>query len=210
MKNPDLLLFARHPIPGQSKTRLQSVCGPEKAAEISEFLIRTSCQNAVENWPGDVFLYGSPDSNHPVFQSLAQELHIVLKDQGSGDLGQKMASAMEYHINRKGAAAIMGIDIPHCPGEVIEKAYDFLADDESVIGPTDDGGYYLIGLAVMEQSLFKDIAWGTASVLKSTMDKASQASITFELLPMLKDIDTWDDLWLVSQVYEPLKQFVAD
>lgn len=210
MKNPDLIIFSKQPVPGKTKTRLQEKCGEHKAAEISEFLIRSTVMLVTQYWPGEVFLYGWPNSNHPLFKSLATEFHITLADQGEGDLGFKMKQAFESHIDRQGAAAIMGIDIPHCSGDTIERAYELLADDENVIGPTDDGGYYFMGLSKKSEMLFSGIDWGTQSVLQKTMERAKQDNIEFEMLPMLKDIDTWDDLWIVSQIFEPLRQFIDE
>ena len=210
MKNPDLILFARQPVPGKTKTRLQEKCGKNKAAEISGFLVRSTVILATQYWPGEIFLYGWPDSQHPLFKSLATEFAVTLADQLEGDLGQKMKQTLESHIDRQGAAAIMGIDIPHCSGDTIKKAYDSLTRDENVIGPTDDGGYYLIGLSKKSGMLFSRIDWGTRSVLQKTMEIAKQHNIEFEMLPMLKDIDTWDDLRVVSQTYEPLRQFVDE
>ena len=210
MKNPDLIIFAKQPIPGKCKTRLLDGCDEKRAAEISRFLIRATTQLAVENWPGDVFLYGAPDSQHPLFAELKKEFHIALGDQVEGDLGEKMMSALSYHIKDSEAAAVIGTDVPHCSDDIIERAYDLLSRGKDVVGPADDGGYYLIGLNKAEASIFSDIKWGGPTVLQTTIRRAQAAGLNLVPLPILKDIDTWQDLWLISKIYKPLSQFVDE
>jgi hypothetical protein len=122
MNQPDFILFAKQPLPGQVKTRLQPHYSPEQAAEIAAFMIRATVELAVSSWPGDVYLYAAPDPDYPLFHALAEEFHIRLATQAEGDLGNKMLSALREGIERQGCAAIMGCDVPHCPWEVIDQA----------------------------------------------------------------------------------------
>lgn len=199
MKNPELILFARQPIAGQVKTRLQPALTPQQSADIATFMLRTTASRATEFWPGDVYLYATPDAQHPEFLELNQTLHLFLAAQGSGDLGERMRRALQDGITRRGAAAIMGCDVPQCAGSILESAYEHLARGRSVLGPTMDGGYYFIGLQRDVPDVFVDMPWGSDKVLAETLARAAHAGIEFETLPVLRDVDTVEDLAAVAQ-----------
>jgi hypothetical protein len=98
--------------------------------------------------------------------------------------------------------------VPHCGWDVLDQANDWLARGKNVLGPTEDGGYYFIGLQETRPELFTDMPWGSNQVLETTLARAEKLAMEFDLLKRLRDIDTADDLWLIAQKYEPLKQFL--
>lgn len=206
MKSPDLILFAKQPIPGQVKTRLQPHYTPEQAAEIAKFLIRATVELAVANWPSEVYLYAAPGPDHPFFRDLAQEFRIHLASQIDGNLGERMLCALHEGIARSGVAGVMGCDVPHCRWDILERAHEQLAKGSNVIGPTEDGGYYFIGIQHAERVLFEAIGWGGRDVAEVTLVRAQQLGMSFEVLPKLMDIDTQENLWVVAQEYEPLRR----
>jgi len=208
LRQPQLALFARQPVAGQTKTRLQPDYPPARAAEIAAYLIRATAELAVSSWPGDVCLYGAPDAEHPLFRELARDLGIALAAQRGADLGERMRNALRDGLARRNAAAILGCDVPHCSWDLLDQANDWLAQGRNVLGPTEDGGYYFIGLSCDRPELFTDIPWGTPGVLPRTLERAAALGIEFEQLPALTDIDTAADLWLVSQDFPPLRQFM--
>lgn len=208
MNQPELILFAKQPIPGQIKTRLQPAYSPEKSAEIAAFMIRATVEVAISAWPGDVTLCVWPGTNHLLFHQLAREFKVHLAAQAQGDLGAKMLHALRGGIRRGGSAAVMGCDVPHCGWDMLDQANGWLAAGRNVLGPTDDGGYYLIGLQEARQDLFDGMPWGSERVLETTLARAAKLGVEFDQLNRLRDIDTPDDLWLVAQKYAPLKQFL--
>ena len=208
MTQPELILFAKQPLPGEVKTRLLPDYSPERAAEIAAFLIRATVELAASSWPGDVALHVWPDVDHPLFQELAREFHIRLVPQAGGDVGARMLSALRAGAERHGCAAVMGCDVPHCGWDVLDLANDLLARGKNVLGPTEDGGYYFIGLQEARPELFENMPWGGNQVLPMTLARAEAAGMEFDLLAQLRDIDTARDLWLIAQKYEPLKQFL--
>lgn len=208
MKSPELILFAKQPIPGKVKTRLQPDYSPEQAAQIAEFLIRDTVAVATANWPSMVYLYGAPSADHPLFWRLAEKFHLRLATQAVGDLGLRMFTALREGIDRSGAAGVLGCDVPHCRGNILELAHEGLARGDNVIGPTEDGGYYFIGLQQASVALFEHIEWGGRQVIETTLARAQQLGITFQVLPKLTDIDTGDDLWVTAHQYEPLRKFL--
>jgi rSAM/selenodomain-associated transferase 1 len=208
MSQPELILFAKKPVPGQVKTRLQPDYLPERSAEIASFLIRATTELAISAWPGDIALYAWPDCDHALFRELASEYHLPLTSQAEGDLGAKMHQALHDGIARRGSAAILGCDVPHCGWDVIDQANDWLASGKNILGPTEDGGYYFIGLQQARSELFENIPWGGNRVLETTLTRAASLDVEFHFLKKLRDIDTANDLWLVAQSFEPLKRFL--
>lgn len=205
---PELLIFARQPRAGETKTRLQPDYTPQQAADIAAFMLRATVELAVANWPGEVSLYGAPDANHPLFHDFAKEFGVRLADQRGGDLGERMQHAFADVLTRRRAAAILGCDVPHCSWGILDQANGWLAKGRNVLGPTEDGGYYFIGLTAPYTGLFEDIDWGTDRVFAQTLERAASLGVEFESLPRLRDVDTADDLRRVSQKYPPLRAFV--
>lgn len=209
MKNPELILFASQPIPGRVMPGLQPGLSPELAADVAAFMVRATTTLAVENWPGDVHLYGDPNGECALFRELETTLHVLLAPQGAGDRGQRLSAALQQGIGRRGAAAILDCDVPHCGDEILERAHDTLARGRNVIGPTMDGGYYLLGLQQYVPALFADMAWDGDQILEQTLVRAQAAGIEFEILPRLRNVDTLADLAAVAQGYAGLQTFLT-
>lgn len=206
----ELILFARQPVAGEVKTRLQPEYSPEQAASIAQYLIETSVANAISHWRGPVSIYASPSITHPVFQDLAERYQIALYKQNGADLGMRMYAAITDGIERHGSAAVMGCDIPHCPPSVFKDAFSLLSSKHEVLGPTNDGGYYFIGMAEPHVELFTDIEWGADRVLPDTLGCAESLGLNFVLLETLQDIDTAADIAEVAENYPGLRQFLNE
>jgi uncharacterized protein len=119
------------------------------------------------------------------------------KPQGDGDLGARMLRALRHLIGVDGAAAavLVGSDIPLLGVEHLREAADTLeARGGVVLGPADDGGYYLIGMTQARPGLFDEVAWGTASVLTDTLRAAERIGVEARLIRSAYDVDTIDDL----------------
>jgi len=201
-----LLLFAKAPIAGKVKTRLQSHCSAEQAAMIAEVLLEESILQATKYWPGKVYLSVALDSEHPFLQKMCAKYSVELTQQCEGDLGAKMLGALEQFGY---PAAIMGCDAPHIKGKDLARAHQLLIDDKPVLGPSEDGGYYLIGMPFNCSALFLGVEWGTSSVLSTTMDLASQNNVELVMLDSLNDVDEWDDLKAVAEKLPSLNTFVS-
>jgi rSAM/selenodomain-associated transferase 1 len=114
--------------------------------------------------------------------------------QGGGDLGERLARSFQNAFAaRARRVVIIGGDCPEVAAQDIEAAWGALARCDLVLGPAADGGYWLIGLRVMERRLFEGIAWSTRDVLQQTLDHARAAGLTVELLRELHDVDTEAD-----------------
>lgn len=186
-----LLLFAKAPVAGNVKTRLQPQCSVEQAADIAKILLQETLRKATQNWSGEVLLCVWPDQQNPFLQSMATHYNVTLLTQGSGDLGEKMHQAFKRYGY---PAAIIGCDAPHIDPLTFVQAYTRLSNGENVIAAADDGGYYFIGLAQPAKQLFTDIEWGSAQVFSQTMQRAQQQAMAFAQLKTLNDIDAWQDV----------------
>ncbi len=200
-----LILFAKAPVAGKVKTRLTPDLSYEQASEVAKHLLEESLKLATKAWPGKVVLAVWPDAKNSFIQtqlSVFQVDHLV---QVQGSLGVKMLSAMQQCGF---PCAVMGCDVPHCEPVVLQKAYDALCRGENTLGPTRDGGYYLLGLQQAELALFENKNWGESSVLNDSVANAEQEKIKFTFLEQLSDIDHYDDLLNASQEMSSLKQFL--
>ncbi len=113
-----------------------------------------------------------------------------LQDQ-SADLGQRMKSAFEKLLPHYDKVAIIGSDCPYLTPAMMDEAFAALDKVDVVFGPSNDGGYYLLGLKKMLPFLFEGIAWSTDQVLAQSLDKLGSTGSSFAKLDYLEDIDTY-------------------
>lgn len=206
MPGPVLYIMARQPVAGQTKTRLQPLLGEKGAALLTAWMIRETVQTAKQAWPGPVVLLAWPDTRHPLFAALARVHEVGLEAQAAGDLGWKMSAALARGIEQHGAAAVMGVDVPQCSAMLLQQAGEALTAGQAVIGPSHDGGYYLLGLTGPAPSLFEDMPWSTSSVYAETLHRVRALQMDVLELETLQDIDTPEDLHRVAQAHASLQK----
>jgi len=190
----ELILFAKTPLAGQVKTRLIPGLGEHGAAQLAAALIEESVRRSLEFWPGPVSLQAWPDVHHECLEGLRRRHGIPISRQVEGGLGAKMYAALNEAYERGAAAAVLGCDVPHCPAQTYRTAHAFLAQGRSIIGPSTDGGYYLIGVNPPNRRCFERIEWGGSKVFDTTLKRAAAADIHLIVLQQLNDIDTMADL----------------
>ena len=200
-----LLLFAKAPIAGKVKTRLMPRCSAEQASDVAELLMEASIQQACESWPGAVYLSAWLDLEHDFFVKMQQSYPISITQQCEGDLGEKM----RHGLARFGyPAAVMGCDAPHVLSSTLQLAYESLSRGKSVIGPSEDGGYYLLGLCQDANALFSDMPWGGDQVLGETFSRAASIDLNLYELSPLNDVDEWQDLLNAAQQLPSLRRYL--
>ncbi len=202
-----LIIFAKEPVPGQVKTRLCPPLNPEAAAALAGAFLQEVLEESARLQDMSLALAYSPPEAVSHFQQLAPA-GTELFPQTGNDLGERMSRAFD-----RGFAAgftpvlLRGSDSPDLPGEVLFEANKVLASGaaEVVLGPSHDGGYYLVGLRRPQPELFRGQAWSTAAVLAATLARARALSLPVHLLPPWTDIDTYDDLvsFLSRPHFEP-------
>ncbi|MEO5657711.1 MAG: TIGR04282 family arsenosugar biosynthesis glycosyltransferase [Nitrospiria bacterium] len=186
-----LAIFAKAPIPGQIKTRLVPPLTPECAARlhgafVGDILDRT----AALGWTR--YLACAPDITHPFLRACAQESGALPIPQGEGDLGARLNRVIGELLRRHDGVIVIGADSPSLPVGYLEQARTHLAAAEVVLGPAEDGGYYLIGLQRAHPALFEDIPWGSSEVFSATAAKVGTSRLA--LLPLWYDVDRPSDL----------------
>jgi len=144
----------------------------------------------------DAFLFFTPAGAEPEVAAVTNH-PIPCVCQSDGDLGQRMRSALETLLGPRGydAAMLVGADIPLLHARYVLDACDTLHSSGGVVlGPADDGGYYLIGMTKLHGGLFERIEWGTGSVLTDTLRAAERLGIEARLIGSTYDVDTIEDL----------------
>ena len=188
-----LIVFAKVPEPGNVKTRLTTLISPEWAARLYESFLLDAldmyCSLDV-----DVRLYfSSPVEQIPErFHLESLSLHV---QKGPG-LGERMATAfVETFIAGYERALVIGTDHPTLPIAFIEQAFALVQDPHQVVvGPSDDGGYYLLGMSEFYSALFKDMTYSHDQVFAQTMERAVHTGASLHVLPTWYDVDTPDTL----------------
>lgn len=203
MKYPDarLLLLSKAPEPGQVKTRLIPVIGAAGAAELYEGLLYSTLEMAVNSGLCPVDLWCSPTMAHPFFQQCRQRYDVELHEQAQGDLGRRMAHALESASQSSRPLVLIGADCPALSADDLEEAFALLdRGSEVVLGPAEDGGYYLIGMRGLYPFVFDDVPWSTSTVLDLTKSRLSCRGVKWQCLVPHRDLDTADDYraWLES------------
>ena len=199
-----LILFSRYPVPGKVKTRLIQALGAEGVAGLHRRLtlrtLRTAETLCVTR---GVELEIRFDSGSEVAMRHWLGDGKLFRPQGEGDLGERMSRAFEESF-RKGASAtvIIGADCPGLNSELLSAAFDALSTNRVVLGPANDGGYYLIGLSCATPEIFRGIGWGTDAVFADSLRILARSDIKPALLECLDDIDRPEDVGAFRAIVE--------
>lgn len=184
-----LLIFTRNPILGKCKTRLARTVGDNTALEIYLMLLRQTVAATKGLMTDKMVCY----SELLVEQDL-WDPRIYAKDVQQGStLGERM-----QHAFSKGFASgykeiiIIGSDLYDLQQADLEMAFGLLENNDFVIGPAADGGYYLLGMKTLDPQVFSNKDWGGNSVLKDTLDDLKNRKLA--LLPVKNDVDVYEDI----------------
>lgn len=190
-----VLVFARAPVAGQVKTRLAPDLDAVRIVDLYKCFV-TDILNTLSQAGHPVRLcYDPPDSGGIVRDWLGDG--IACQAQDGKDLGEKMSNAFaSAFASGVGRAILIGTDTPDLPSAIFTSAFSALTDHDAVIGPALDGGYYLIGFRsdTFRPSIFRDIAWSTASVYATTLARLTECNAIVYNLPAWRDIDSLTDL----------------
>ena len=190
-----LLLFAKRPVPGEVKSRLANSIGEHAAALVYSQLLFRNIEE-ISNLRGiDRWVLSSKKSDEPWFCSKVKTLGWQTSCQSEGDIGDRMLEALQRFSKQGAPTIVVGSDIADLSFKDIEHAFDFLEGRNTcVLGPSDDGGYWLIGFNSVIPSVFDDIPWSTMFVLKHTLEKIKETKLKLKMLPVRTDIDDIHDL----------------
>ncbi len=188
-----LILFAKDPVEGQVKTRLGSLLDPKTTLNLYLRFLDDSIAKIHAVTEVDRFIGVASGPQTDYFEGLSYHPPARLFVQEGKDLGQRMRQAFEDRF-REGyeRVVIIGADSPTLPTAYIEQALQ--SEKEVVIGPSTDGGYYLIGMRGKVTDLFSGVDWGTGRVLADTLKALQEQGVPAELLPVWYDVDLPEDL----------------
>lgn len=189
-----ILVFAREPAAGMTKTRLIPVLGPAGAAHLHAAFARDTVERAVAAAAGPVEVWGADGDATGFLGRLAAEHGLPLHRQRGGDLGERMLAALATATADGSPAMVIGSDCPALGPAYIARAAAQLAHADAVLGPAVDGGYVLLGVHRVEPSLFGGIAWGGDRVLMDTRSRLAALGWSWRELAPLADIDRPEDL----------------
>ena len=187
------MVFTRFPIAGTTKTRLIPALGPKGAADLQRSMTEHTLARLRRLGSNSIEVRYDGAHRSVMRDWLGQE--FVLRSQGEGNLGRRLARAVhDAFLARIARVVVVGTDCPQLKVTHILEALDALREHALVIGPARDGGYYLIGLNRDVPELFQGIEWGTDRVLEQTLVRARELGLESKLLETLDDIDDPEDL----------------
>jgi rSAM/selenodomain-associated transferase 2/rSAM/selenodomain-associated transferase 1 len=189
----------KYPRPGTVKTRLIPALGAARACDLYRELvrhtlktIRTFSDQDAEAPAIEVRLTGAPDATAGRAWLGGA---VDVREQGDGDLGTRMERATRAaFVDGMESVVVIGADCPQLSAVHLATAFAALRENDLVLGPAEDGGYYLIGLRAPRPELFRDIAWSTEHVFRQTLAAAQSAGLGWRLLEPLSDVDSPHDL----------------
>jgi hypothetical protein len=184
-----LLIFTRNPELGKAKTRLAKTVGDETALEIYKFLLQKTCAISSKVTADKAVYYSVKVRNNDIWDENIYQKH----QQVGEDLGVRMFHAFQNSFNAGyKKVLIIGSDLYDLTSEIIENAFKKLEENDVVIGPAEDGGYYLLGMNSLQTAIFKNKKWGTESVRTATLADLKDKKV--HLLQVLNDVDVFEDI----------------
>ena len=196
MKNL-VIVFARNPELGKVKTRLAQTIGKKSALKVYKLLLEHT-EKTIRNMDCDKAIYYS----EKIIDNDIWDNTIYQKHQQEGiELGERMRNAFSktFHDNYE-KVILIGSDLFDLQPKHIEEAFNKLNTNDVIIGPAEDGGYYLLGMKILHEPVFKNKKWGNAAVFLNTMQDLQNVDV--HLLEELNDIDTFEDLEKCSKLKE--------
>lgn len=192
-------IFVKTPRPGKVKTRLVPPLSNEKACELYRAFLQDLLGRLERLKKTDTTIFVSGDDAQEI-RELAPE-RFRLQPQEGKDLGERLRNAFAHLLRQdRDTAVIIGSDSPDLPLVFLKRAWLKLKHRDVVLGPSSDGGYYLIGLKKAARPLFNGVSWGSDAVLEQTLDRIHEHRLAFSLLPLWYDVDTPDSLSLLRSM----------
>ena len=195
-------IFAKAPIPGQTKSRLAATIGELPAAALSKALLMDIVDICQLYQHADLKLFHPPDHSKEDFNGILKG-DIIYSVQTGNDLGQRMNNCFMQMHQQYERVIIIGSDCITCSDELLNQAFEALHSNDLVCQPADDGGYVLIGASTNVEPVFQDIDWGSHSVMENTRFKAKKNNLRFYELATSFDIDIEADI-------QKLKSFIQN
>ena len=199
-----LFLFTKPAVPGRVKTRLVGDLTAEQTARLHAAFLN-DVSRELEQGELELEIAWALDEDRPVPPGIESRPYPGLRQVGA-DLGERLFNVLRDGAVDGASVAALGSDHPEISHRAVENAFEMLeAGADVVLGPTPDGGYFLIALApqAVHRRLFEDVAWSTDAVRTTTLERCRELELRVELLPMGHDVDFPEDL---AALVERLRQ----
>jgi len=192
-----LIIFVKNAELGKVKTRLAATLGAQKAFEIYDQLLRYTHSLALAVEAKRTVYYSSKLEKNDLWSGAFDK--AVQKD---GDLGQRMSAAFAHQLRIHDKVLIIGSDCAQLTSGIIAEAFEKLESYDLVIGPANDGGYYLLGMKSYHPIIFEGVSWSSEKVFQETITKIEQIRKSHLVLPQLIDVDDENDWNQVKDNFE--------
>ncbi|MGH7848254.1 MAG: TIGR04282 family arsenosugar biosynthesis glycosyltransferase [Candidatus Binatia bacterium] len=202
MRAKALVVMAKAPIAGQVKTRLVPPFSSEQAAELYRCLLEDLLEEIRSFSLADRFVAYTPAEAAPFFAETVP-IEFARFPQRGLDLGERMhAIFADLAANGYKSTVLVGSDLPLFPRQFLEQAFGALGRGgaDVVLGPSRDGGYYLLGMGRPVPGIFVNMGWGSDQVLSTTLRRLDDLAVTVSLLPEWFDLDTAADILRVRSL----------
>ena len=195
--------MVKAPVAGSVKTRLSPPLTGDEAAGLYGAFLQDIFSKVAAIDDVNLYIFHAPfenDDDETVLKELIPS-NLPLLPQEGADLGERMKNVFDYLLRDHDKAAIIGSDSPDLPTGYIKDSYRLLDDMDGgvVLGPAEDGGYYLIAMDAPSSVPFDDMEWSVDCVLRATTSKCSEAGVPVKLLPLWYDVDTMEDVRKVRE-----------
>lgn len=189
-----IVIMAKNPEPNKVKTRLIPDLNPQVASKIYQGFLLDRIEQVQGISGADYYIAYTPNSAEAFFRNVVPDTFTLLAQEGK-DLGERLSN-ISYALFDNGykKIVIMDSDSPNLPSGFIISSFNYLDKSDIVLGPCEDGGYYLVGLSQHVPEIFKDIPWSTSEVTKITKERAIAKGKNIFLLEKWYDVDTKEDL----------------
>lgn len=189
MKNKNLLIvFVKNKVLGKVKTRLAKTIGNESALTVYSELLKLTEKEA-QKTDTDIHVYYSEQIESEGWNNSSRFVQQGI------DLGEKMKNAFKNGFDSGYSNIVLiGSDLPSLKSTIIKNAFQQLNNHDTVFGPAEDGGYYLIGMSSLKNYIFENKPWSKSHLLELTLQEIKNAEDTVSLLETLNDIDIYEDL----------------
>ena len=189
-----IIIMTKVPTAGNVKTRLQPFLSANECTGLSETFLKDTFSKAKSICENVILAYSPPDKINAL-RILLPESQSIYFEQTGKDLGQRMFNAFKFAFEQKTDSAVMiGTDSPTFPADYIEQAFEFLDTNSDVIlGKTEDGGFYLIGLRKPEKEIFQNIAWSSPETFEQIYNNIKNLKLLLREVPSWYDVDERED-----------------
>ena len=196
-----MAVMAKAPRPGKVKTRLSPPLTLEQTAALNVRFLRDTTENLATISGSAGLISYTPAGDEALFAGLLPETFALVLQRGDGFGERLLAAAQDILTIGYGAVCLIDSDSPTVPNEAFAQAVEELAKpgDRVVLGPSHDGGYYLIGLKQAHAAPFERITWSTGSVYEETVERCREAGLEVVTLPLWYDVDDAETLHLLNE-----------